>query len=726
MDSHRQLVRALPAMLVLVVTAAGAAYAADGEVTFGTGGWDQSTREAKFEEFREYPRGPFIESFLVMDDLAKGRYTLVGVHGLMNDQSTDVTYRKPRWTAFVDYSRTPHNFSFSAMTPYSQGAAGVLTLPDTLQRRVQENPANQATNALLDLTRNAHQVPLGFRTDRLKGRVKGRLSPGLQLDLIGTKRQRDGTKAFGGSFGFSNAVEITEPIHQTMLSGEARLSYLKKGLTLEARGGAESFTNDVDALTFDNPRRYTDSPTLGSSRGRTDLYPDNHTLRGSLQAGIRLPHRTALTAVLGISDVRQDDNWLPFTINRAILQPDTFALPGTSTDAHASVFTSDVRLTSSPHHLVSGTLRFRRYDYDNKTKQYTLAGQVAYDQTWQPGPVETHPNGYINTVYGADLDVKPHQRVTLYGTAEHIRRERTFREVAEDDEWAFQGKARIHAREGVDLEGLYRQGDRKMDHFEEGDYQNDAGTFVEQPTLRRFDVGDRQQRQARGSIGWVPNDRFAISGVYEWLRNKYEDQNLPGIDAPLVSDTSETQLGLLDETRRNISADASYQLSSRVNLGASYGWTQIYTNQRSRESNSASVRLDDSTTWQARLKDWFTYATGRVDWSVLPNRISLQATYEFERSPGVYHLTNYRNTAIDLPTTKYQRQTASGEAWYKFDPSFSLGARYSWEEFTADDFAMEDVPLLFPTTGTSNAIFLGDSINDYHAHVVALLARKNF
>jgi MtrB/PioB family decaheme-associated outer membrane protein len=726
MNTHRQTAFALPAMLVLFVTAAGTAYAADGEVVFGTEGWNQTTREAKYEEFHEYPRGPFIESFLLTDDLAKGRYTVVGVHGLMNDQATDVTYRKPRWTAGVEYRRTPHNFSFLAATPYTESARGVLVLPDTLQRRVQENPANQATNTLLDLTRNAHHTQLGFRTDRLTGRVKGRFSQGLQLDLRGTRRQRDGTKAYGGSFGFNNAVEITEPIHQTMLQGEARVSYVKRHVSLEARGGAEAFMNDADALVFDNPRRYTDSPTLGSSRGRTDLYPENRTLRGTLQAGVQLPHRTALTAVVGVSDIRQDDKWLPFTINRAILQPDTFPLPGTSTNAKATVLTSDVRLTGSPLRLVSGTLRFRRYDYDNKTKQYVIPGQVAYDQTWQPAAVETHPTGYINTVYGADVDVKPTSRVTLFGTAEHIRRERTFREVAADEEWAFEGKARVRPREGIDLEGRYRQGDRKLDHFEEEDYQNDAGVFVEQPTLRRFDVGDRQQRQARGSVGWIPNDRLQISAVYEWLRNKYENEDLPGIDAPLVPDTTETQLGLLDETRRNISADASYQFSPRIEVGASYGWTQVYTNQRSRESNSASVRLDDSTTWQARLKDWFTYATGHVGWSAIPNRLSILGTYTFERSPGVYHLTNYRNTAIDLPTTKYQRQIAGGEAWYTFNPGTSIGARYSWEEFVADDFAMEDVPLLFPTTGTSNAIFLGDSINDYHAHLVALLVRKSF
>jgi len=36
------------------------------------------------------------------------------------------------------------------------------------------------------------------------------------------------------------------------------------------------------------------------------------------------------------------------------------------------------------------------------------------------------------------------------------------------------------------------------------------------------------------------------------------------------------------------------------------------------------------------------------------------------------------------------------------------------------------VPLLFPVTGTSNAIFLGDSYQDYRAHLIAVLMRKTF
>jgi MtrB/PioB family decaheme-associated outer membrane protein len=726
MNSHRHARWALPALLLLLLPAARSALAADGEVTFGSQWWDQTAREAKYEEFRAIPNGPFLESFVVRDTLRNGRYALIGTDALQNDQATTLLYRRPTWNAGVEYSRTPHNFSFIARTPYTEISPGVLTLPDTLQRRVQEDPAGQATNTLLDMTRNGHKIPLGFRTDHTVARVRGRISPGLQLDVRGSRRQRQGTKAYGGSFGFSNAVEITEPIHQTISQGEARLSYVHRRVTLEALGGVDAFENDVDALVFDNPRRYTDSPTLGSSQGRTDLYPDNNTIRGSLKAGIQLPHRTALTGYLGLSRITQNDRWLPMTINAAILQPDTFPLPGTSTHGKVNVLTGDLRLTGSPSRYVTGTLRYRRWDYDNKTQQFVMPGLVAYDQTWQPGAIETDPVGFKNTTYGADVSLIPDSRVLLSGTAEHIRRDRTFREVARDDEWAFEGKARVRPRSGIEAEAKYRRGDRKLDHFEEADYQNGVGVFVEQPTLRRFDVADRQQEQARGQIGWSPNDRFQISGVYEYLRNKYEDPDLPGIGSPLNPDTSETQLGLLDEARRNISADASYQLTDRVELSGGYGWTQVYTNQRSRESNSALVRLDDSTTWQARVKDWFVYANAAVTWRAIPDRISVVGTYEFERSPGVYHLTNFRGNALDLPTTKYRRQNVGAEAWYTLDPGASLGVRWAWEEFSVTDFSTEDVPLVFPTVGASNAIFLGDSIKDYRAHLVALMMRKTF
>ena len=49
-----------------------------------------------------------------------------------------------------------------------------------------------------------------------------------------------------------------------------------------------------------------------------------------------------------------------------------------------------------------------------------------------------------------------------------------------------------------------------------------------------------------------------------------------------------------------------------------------------------------------------------------------------------------------------------------------------WEQFDATDYANENVPLLFPLTGVSTALFLGDSIQDYRAHMVGVFMRKTF
>lgn len=710
---------------VALLSTQGGALAADGEVTFGTQDWNQSEREAKFEEFRAIPMGPFVESFSLTDRMGPGRYALFGNDALQNDQTTTVLYRRSRWTAFVDYQRIPHNFSFLARTPYTEIAPGVLALPDSLQRMNQTNSGAYVAT-MTDRLNSSPQIPLGFRTDLARARVKARLARGLLVDVRGSRRQRDGTKAFGGSFGFSNAVEITEPIRQTMDTGEARASYTHQRVTVEATGAVEQFLNETDVLIVDNPRRYTDSNSAGSSKALIDLYPDNRTVRGSLGGSVQFPHRTTFTGVVGVATTKQHDKWRRLTANTAILQPDSFPLPGTNSEAKAVISTQDLRLTSAALGKASGTIRYRRQEYDNQTPKRTIRGQVAYDQTWQPATVTTHPIGFTNTAFGADVDVTPIPKAMLSGTIEQIKRERTYREVAEDKELVLSGKARVRPHAGWELTGRYRHGNRELDHFEEEDYENAAGAFVEQPTLRRFDVADRKQDMAGVAVGWSGIERVQLSLSYDYERSKYHDRKLPDIDAAYtLTDTSETQLGLLDETRRSIAADGTFEVSDRLTLTGGYGWVAVGTNQRSRESGIQMTR-NDSTTWQARVKDWFVYATGSATWTSKSDRVTLSLTYDFDRSPGVYILRNFRGTAQDLAGTLYRRESVGAESWYKWSEGTSVGLRWEWEQFHVDDFSNEKVPFIFPTTGASTALFLGDSYQDYRAHTVGVLLRRTF
>jgi len=719
MKSHRSYQRALPAMLVLLFAAATPAHA-DGDATFGSQWWDQTTHEAKYQEFGDIPNGPYLQSFVLRDALWHGQYALVGSNALRADQSTALTYRAPRWTASIEYTQTPHNFSFISVSPYQKTAIGTLSLPDTLQKTIQDGPASAYASIMTDALKAAGRTPLGFRTDLSKARLRGRLAKGLEFDLRGVRRQRNGTKAYGGSFGFSSAVEITEPINQTMAEGEARLSYYKDRVTLEAIGGVSAFQNNVDALIWDNPRRLTDSPTAGAGAGRIDLYPDNRTVRGSLNAGIQFKRRTSFNAAVGVSQTIQDDKWLPFTINSAILQPDTFGLPGTNTEGKAFVFTQDYRLTSQPTDKVGATLRYRRYEYDNRTEEHLFPGSVTYDQTWNGTDVTSHPLSNTVATYGADVTFRPIPKVTVTGLAEHTDRDRTHREVTSDGEDVLGVKVRVRPISNFEAKASYRAASREMDKFHEEDYQNGVGAFVEQPNLRRYDVGDRDQKQATGGFGWTPNDRLSLSFTGEFLRNEYKD------DAAINDFPNTTHLGLLDDVRRSASTDGSFQLSDRIDLSGGYGWGMIYTNQRSRESSSGTLVGADSTNWQARLKDWFTYATGTVEWRPVTDKVTVSTTYLFERSPGTFRLTNFKGTAADLPTTRYLREGLSNEVWYQVDASLSLGGYWAWEQYEVDDFANEKVPLLFPTTGSITALFLGDSSQDYRANRVGVAVRRSW
>ena len=53
-------------------------HAFDGGFTAGSQWWYQSARDAKFEEFRDVPRGEFLESFALHDSLGRNDLALWG------------------------------------------------------------------------------------------------------------------------------------------------------------------------------------------------------------------------------------------------------------------------------------------------------------------------------------------------------------------------------------------------------------------------------------------------------------------------------------------------------------------------------------------------------------------------------------------------------------------------------------------------------------------------
>lgn len=702
-----------------------AARAAEGNVTFGSQWWDQSARDAKYHEFSQVPRGGFLESFLLREWSGRNSVALWGANGLRNDQASRLTWANgARWRVDLGYTQIPHSFSDVARWGWLQGRPGVFTLPDSLQARNQAIPTSY-TQRMTDFLSTAPGVGLGFNTHISTARLRARPARGWQFETRGTLRNRSGLKPYALDFGFATALENPEPIDQRMVDADFIASYQRERLSAQATVGLSTFTNRISTLLVDNPKRITDlNGGDGPRAGALDLYPDNRVVRGSAALSYLLPRRTAIAATLSIAQGRQDDAFLPFTSNSALPQSSLDSLPARNLDAKAVQLNGDVRLTARPTKGLDGTLRFSYTDFHNETEELNFIGQTPYDVSWQRF-IEMPNHILSNTQWqtGLDLDYALTSQVRVGGIAEFRVRERTEREVEKDDETVLGGRARLRLVNGLAVRAQYTRGDRNADEFLLDEYNGlktrtaigstpglyDSLGALEQPGLRRFDVADRIQDKATTDVSYALGERVDLSATYAFLRNDFG---------------SDTTLGLQDETIHTVASSATLHVNENLDLTGGYGLGLTETNQLSR-SSPATMTFKPDSNWTAKLNDEEVFVFAGVDWAPR-TKLSFGVDYQFSRNRSKFDLDNGLHNAADLPETVFRRHNVLLDARWHWLENTTIMGRWAWEEYDINDWATTDVPLIFPTTGTANAIFLGDSSRSYRAHRLALLVKHTF
>ena len=718
----RRGMRILAALALLACGSAPPLARADGAATFGTQWWTQSAPEAKFQEFRQVPQGAFLESFLVRGGDDRWKTTFWGSNALRNDQQLGLALsRGVRWQLDAHWQEIPHNISQVARLGYTQISPGVFVLPDSLRAQNQANPGGYRNRITDYLNSAAGTTPLGFRTDVGSARVRMRASQDWKFDVTAERRDRSGDKPYGATFGFSNAVEMVEPINQQMWRGDATASYQRGRLGMRFSGGYSEFDNRVGALSWDNPTALTD--TNGNpAHGLLDLYPNNKVLRGSAGFVARLPRATTLTASVGASRITQNDPWLPFTDNTAIPQASLALLytsPERSTDARAIRLNVDSRLAGRLASKLHGALRYNQSHYDNQTPVHAFRGFVPYDNAIDPASavadslIRTQPFGTDQKTIGADLDYALTDHVQLEGTAEHRVHDNTLREIETDKEEFFRLRGSAEATDDVHFDASVFQGIRVMDAFDSLAYykaDNADSVATELAGLRRYDVANRHQRGASAGVDVSLSDRLDLGGSVTHLRNRYP----------------ESVYGLRADETNEILGQATYRASRKVDLVGGYGVNHTSTDQESNETNTAGPPTPDAATdWRARIHDRNDFAYANVGLTA-SERLHFALGYTFSRDQANYDLANGTNTAQDLPDTYYRLQVGTFEARYKLKGGTEIGARYRYEDYAVVDFASQDIPLVGPPSGAVTALYLGDNSLPYHANVVSVVATRRF
>jgi MtrB/PioB family decaheme-associated outer membrane protein len=602
MTTRRVVAVAMTLAVVSVVSVPlPAALGAEGNFTVGGQWWDQSARDAKYQEFSEVPRGAFLENYLLREWSGRNALILWGANAIHTDQANRLTVANGvRWRADLSYLEIPHTFSHLARSAWWQGSPGAYTIDDTIQARNQANPAGYSAR-MTDLLNNSPVIPLGFQTNVASARLRARPVKDWQFEARGSMRTRSGSKPYAMSFGFNTAIETPEPIGQTTVDADLIGNYRHKDVTAQASVGLSSFENSFSTLRVDNPKRFTDQVGGdGAKVGALDLYPENHVVRGGLALGYLLPRQSALTGTIQISQMTQDDAFLPFTNNKALGPSNPDSLPAKSLDAKATQINGDVRLRTHPLKGLDGAVRFHYTDYNNQTDELQFDVRIPYDasiQRFGQTGSDDHTNDALSNKQwhaGVDADYSVTRAVHVGGTYEYRTRDRTEREVEKDNETVLKGRASWVATTGLRFDGHYWHGDRKLDEFLSEDYFGlrtrlattanpavyDSTGQLEQLALRRYDVANRVQDQAGAGASYVFSEDLELSASYSYLKNDYKDSDL----------------GLKDETGNNVALTGTYHVNPKLDLDGGYGYGTLETNQNSRQSGHRFLRRTRSTT----------------------------------------------------------------------------------------------------------------------------------
>jgi len=599
------------------------------------------------------------------------------------------------------YDKIPHRFATDAKTLYTGIGTDILTLDDTLQFTIENTPFPGVANQLTSF----------FNSNAVSGDPQFTRNTGA-LDFDATaldpwrfhvelkRTQRDGTRPYAGSFGLASnegMEELLEPIDDETTELRATGGYAKRPFQFNVTYYLSLFKNNNNTLTWDNPLRLNDIAG-GPSRGLTDLAPDNlyhnASLFGSLM-DLPLNTRLSLNAAWGL--MKQDDDFVPFTINSAIASP---PLPAPGIDAEVRTALLDFRLTSRPRDYIHANARFRYFDYDNKTQQIEFSqGYVVSDTFPSPDPVRNLPVSYKKTTAGADLgfDVSSNSRFNLGYTLERIKREN--REVARQDDQVFQGSFDVRPTPWLDLRAGYKRTERDIDDYDYTVPLQGGGADTQEPLLRKYTQADMVRDQAEFLAVLYPTDALSLSGSFTYGKDDFE----------------ESPFGLLEDTHYSASFDAAYSVTDRANLHAFY----TYERYQYRQNANGSVGLAVSE-WFADSEDIVNTVGAGIDISLIPKRLDLSVSYSLSDVDGDIHFFTPAQDTSDFPIVDETRlQILNAKLKCHVGKGLYVTVGYLYEKFDFDDFQNQGFTYVpTDTAGLYNGAFLmGTLTESYKANV---------
>jgi len=692
----------------------------------------------KFEEYRDIPETGFLRDLRLRLESEDESYSLELKAREAGEDDQNFLLRSSkigRYEFEFEWDQIPHVFSRTGRSPYSETSRGVFELPDAIQTTLQGAAAAARPGILQSfLATEARDIDLETRWDSARFLLKYTPTPDWDLRAEYTRTHKEGERPIGTTFVFTNQVELPEPIDQTTHDMRVTAELAREQWQLQLSYNLSLFENDVDVLVWDNPLRATDSATLGSSRGRLDLAPNNIAHTVGLTGGLNLPMRSRLTGTFSYGLRLQDDNFVPHTINSAISDPG-LALPADSLEGEVHTRLLNLQFTSRPLQDISVGVRYRLYDFDDQTPNLTFPAKVRTDMTLITEPTTSSRFSYTKHNAGADVGWRLLSPLSLKVGYEWERwdRDERHREVNLTDEHTPKVSLDYTPLDWLLLRASYAHSWRRISDYNPFAHLAHTVTpeefVVDAPQaqstlLRKYDQADRDRDRVDFLAQLTLLDTLMITPTVSYRNDDYKN----------------SALGLQDDKSWAAGLDISWSPMEGFTLFASYMREEFFARQRSRYREPPAQLENPTFDWVAENEDRIdTFGVG-IDAALIPKKLDLRLAWNYSRATGTMKAfnpvtpsggtaaQNRSATAVDFPDIEDSLHQLEASLRYHITPAWFVRIGYIFEMFDITDFRTDDIQPFMgsvdPASGTS--IFLGAQVRDYTAHILTFSVGYKF
>jgi len=584
-----------------------------------------------------------------------------------------------RYKLKVRYAELPYYASDSGRTIFGGVGTNSLTLPAGWV-------AGSSTANMPALGASLYDVKIDSKRKRTDLGVS--VIPASDWDVgVNFKQEtREGTRRMSGAFFFSS-MQLVAPVNYLTEEVEAFASYAARKWQVRLAYQGSTFTDTDSALRWQNPFAV---PVAGASVGQLALPPDSQAHQVSVTGAYQFTDRTRGMANLAFGSMKQNEQFLPATINPVI---GSIALPRSSLEGEVATTRADVKVVSKLTEKWGLNLAYLHDDRDNKTPQAAFTW-VTTDMIVAPTTRTNLPYSYTRDLLKVSGDYRFSPRAKGSVGVDREDQKRTYQEVSKTTEDTIWAKYTLRSRDHVDVTLDYARGKR-----DGSAYQDLALVPPENPVLRKYNMADRDRETVAMRVAMIPSAGMTLGFDYSMSKEDY----------------THSAVGMTFAKRWGLGTDLSAQVSDATSVHVFYNFEEIKSQQAGAQS------LANPPDWSAENVD--TVVTGGIGLRqvVIEDKLDVGADLMTSHSVGDVKVSvtgsdpKFPNITADLNTVKVH-------ATYRLTKSMALRAAVWHERYNSSNWATDYVS---PST-IPNVLTLGESSPNYKVSVASVTVRYNF